>query len=292
MKTPYRSIVGRCVAAAVLSVGLLASTVAGPATATNSDRHRGEVDYVALGDSYAAGFGAGAYVNTCGQSPLGLPGLLDDRRGIKLVFNATCSGAKAAASRTDAVPDLPEQLEQLVGAGVIGAATDLVTLSAGGNDLDFGAVVGACATQSLAVCDQVIDGRTVQAQTTVAAALDDLYGNLRAAAPKAKIVVTGYPHLFSPKSGSEVLLSTEAQRLFNAGTDTLNTVIRQNAKANGLQYVDVVKRFKGHGIGTRDPWITYTGFTAIDDLHPTAKGYQSGYLKSFRSTVNLSSRWG
>ncbi|MBG6179460.1 SGNH/GDSL hydrolase family protein [Arthrobacter sp. CAN_A1] len=291
MKTPYRSILGRCAAAAMLSVGLMASTVAGPAAATNTERPQGQVDYVALGDSYAAGFGAGSYVNACGQSPLGLPGLLDDRRGIDLTVNATCSGAKAAANRTDAVPDLPEQLEQLIGAGLIGSDTDLVTLSAGGNDLDFGAVVGACATQPLAVCDQVIDGRTLQAQTTLAVALDDLYGNLRSTAPKAKIVVTGYPHLFSPKSGSEVLLSTEAQRLFNEGTDALNTVIRQNAKANGLQYVDVVKRFNGHGIGTRDPWITYTGFTAIDDLHPTAKGYQAGYLKSFRSSVNLSSRW-
>ncbi|MHA7294868.1 SGNH/GDSL hydrolase family protein [Arthrobacter sp. HLT1-21] len=286
MKTSLRSHFGRCAAAAVLSVGLMASTVAGPAAATNPGRH--QVDYVALGDSYAAGFGAGSYINACGQSPLGLPGLLDDRRGINLTVNASCSGAKAAANPADAVPDLPQQLGQLVGAGLIGADTDLVTLSAGGNDLDFGAVVGACAALPLAVCEQVVDGRTVQAQTSLAVALDELYGNLRAAAPTAKIVVTGYPHLFSPKSGSEVLLSTKAQQLFNEGTDALNTVIRQNAEANGLQYVDVVKRFKGHGIGTNDPWITFAG--AIDDLHPTAKGYQAGYLKSFRSTVNLSSR--
>ncbi|MHA7154057.1 SGNH/GDSL hydrolase family protein [Arthrobacter sp. TMN-50] len=286
MKTPYRSHFGRCAAAAVLSVGLMASAVAGPAAATNPDKHS-PVDYVALGDSYAAGFGAGSYLNACGQSALGLPGLLDDRRGIDLTFNATCSGAKAAANRTDAVPDLPEQLEQLVGASLIGADTDLVTLSAGGNDLDFGAVVGACAALPLAICEQVVGGRTVQAQTTLAVALDDLYGNLRAAAPTAKIVVTGYPHLFSPKSGAEVLLSTEAQQLFNEGTDALNTVIRQNAEANGLQYVDVVKRFKGHGIGAKDPWITFAG--AFDDLHPTAEGYEAGYLKSFRSTVNLAS---
>ncbi|WP_051427374.1 SGNH/GDSL hydrolase family protein [Arthrobacter sp. H20] len=284
MKTPRPSLFGRCAAAAVLAAGLLAGTIAGPAAA-DAPGPKPPADYVALGDSYAAGFGAGPYLNACGQSPLGLPGLLDQLRKVELTYNATCSGAKAAADRTDAVPDVPEQLEGLVLAGLIGADTDLVTVSAGGNDLGFGAVVGACATQLLAVCEQVIDGRTLQAQTTLAAALDDLYGNLRAAAPEARIVVTGYPHLFSPKSGSELLLSTEAQQLFNEGTDALNTVIRQNAKANGLHYVDVVQRFKGHGIGTRDPWITYTGFTAIDDLHPNAEGYQSGYLKSVRSEV-------
>lgn len=291
MTPRYRSFFGRSAAAIVLSVGLLAGTLAGPAAATKPGNHRTQADYVALGDSYAAGFGAGRYLNSCGQSPLGVPSLLNDRRGIDLTFDATCSGAKAAADPTDTVPDLPEQLAQLLDTGRIGAKTKLVTLSAGGNDLDFGAVVGACATQPLAVCDQVLDGRTLQAQTTLAVALDELYGNLRAAAPRAKIVVTGYPHLFSPRSGSEVLLSTEAQRLFNAGTDTLNGVIRQNAKANGLQYVDVVQRFKGHGIGTRDPWITYTGFAAIDDLHPTAEGYRAGYLTSINRTVKLSAFW-
>lgn len=104
-------------------------------------------------------------------------------------------------------------------------------------------------------------------------------------------MVTGYPHLFSPGSRSEVLLSIEAQRLFNKGTDTLNEVIRHNAKANRLQYVDVVQRFKGHGIGTRDPWITFTGFTSIDDLHPNARGYERGYFKAVRGTVSLSSLW-
>lgn len=161
MKAPFRSLLGRCTVATLLALALVAGTVTGPASATTPDRHRGPADYVALGDSYAAGFGAGSYVNACGQSPLGLPGLLDERRGIELTFNASCSGAKASADRTDAVPDLPEQLEQLVGAGFIGKGTDLVTVSAGGNDLDFGSVVGACAIQPLAVCEQVIDARTL-----------------------------------------------------------------------------------------------------------------------------------
>ncbi|MHA7272760.1 SGNH/GDSL hydrolase family protein [Arthrobacter sp. TMT4-20] len=293
MKTPRHSLFGRSAAAAALSVGLLASTIAGPAAA-HSQGPPVPADYVALGDSYAAGFGAGFYdldQPACGRSPLGLPGLLDEQRKIELTYNATCSGAKAAANPNDAVPDVPEQLAGLVLNEQIGAETDLVTVSAGGNDLDFGGVVGACATQVLKICQMVIDGRTIQAQTSLAAALDDLYGELRTAAPNATIVVTGYPHLFSPKSGSEVLLSTEAQRLFNDGTDALNAVIKHTAEANGLQYVDVAKRFTGHGIGTRDPWITYTGFTAIDDLHPNAKGYESGYFKAIRSAVNLNTLW-
>lgn len=269
----------RIAATAVMTAGLLvpaSASVAAPPSPVN---------YVALGDSYAAGFGAGAYVNECGQSPLGLPGLLDERKHIQLTFNAACSGALAGAI-PGGVPDLPEQIAGLAGVGVIGPQTGLVTVSAGGNDVDFGSIVGACATQPLAVCRQVIDASVLKAQTLVAADLDAAYAQLAAAAPNAQVIVTGYPHLFSPEFGNATLLSLEAQQLFNAGTDALNAVIEDRAEDAGFEYVDVTKRFDKHGIGSPNPWITFTGFTAIDDLHPTAKGYQSGYLPEVRKAID------
>lgn len=285
MQTSHRRSMGRIAALAVLSTGLVSGMVGGPAAAAPKP----QADYVALGDSYAAGFGAGSYLNSCGQSPFGLPSLLDETIQVELTADASCSGAKAADNPADAVPDLPEQLADLQDSGAIGEQTDLITVSAGGNDVNFGAVVAACATQPLATCQQVIDSMEIRAQTTLAASLDALYGNLRSAAPNATIVVTGYPFLFTPDFGSEVLLSTEAQRLFNDGTDGLNAVIEQNAEANGLEYVDVVQRFRFHGIGAPSPWITFTGFTSIDDLHPNAKGYKTAYLPSLRNEVSLSS---
>jgi lysophospholipase L1-like esterase len=124
-------------------------------------------------------------------------------------------------------------------------------------------------------------------RSTVAASLGTVYAQLRTAAPNATVVVTGYPHLFSPEFSGPAPFSAEAQALFNAATDTLNGVIASKAAAAGFQYVDVVDEFAGHGIGAPDPWITFTGFRASDDLHPTATGYRQGYFPAVRSEVNL-----
>ncbi|MBM7780591.1 SGNH/GDSL hydrolase family protein [Arthrobacter tumbae] len=269
----------RIAGTAVMTVGLMvpvSASVAAPPSPLN---------YVAVGDSYAAGFGAGSYVNECGQSPLGLPGLLDERKRIELTANATCSGAEAAGA-LGGVPDLPEQVGGLAAVGALGSQTDLITVSAGGNDLDFGEIVRVCATQPLAVCEGLIQTRVIEAKTVVAGNLDTLYEQIAVAAPEAQVIVTGYPHLFSPEFGNEPLLSLEAQELFNDGTDELNEIIEDRAEEAEFEFVDVTKRFDKHGIGSPQPWITFTGFTAIDDLHPTAKGYKSGYLPEVRKAID------
>jgi lysophospholipase L1-like esterase len=183
--------------------------------------------------------------------------------------------------------DLPEQIAGLAALGRLNAGTDLVTLSAGGNDAGFSVVAGVCATQPLEACAQALQLSQAAIRTTVAADLEAAYAQLRLAAPNATVVVTGYPYLFSPEFSGPAPFSAEAQALFNAATDTLNDVVEATAEAAGFQYVDVVDEFEGHGIGSPDPWITFTGFSAPDDLHPTATGYQKGYLAAVRSEVNL-----
>ena len=261
------------------AVAALVGGVTGPAVAAP----RAPLSYVALGDSYASGFGAGSYVNGCGQSPLGLPGILDAKKQVDLVGNATCAGAKAAVERNGPI-DLPEQVAGLAAAGSLSGETDLVTVSAGGNDAGFAQIAGACITQPTAVCEQVIAAQNAAALPVLARNLDSLYDSISAAAPKAEVVVTGYPHLFSPEFGNPVI-PVASQTAFNAGTDALNAVIRQQAEANGFTYVDLVPKFEGHGLGSPDPWITSIG--APDALHPTAKGYKSGYFPAVRSSVNL-----
>lgn len=269
----------RFFALAAATAALLAGG-AGPVAAAPKE----PLSYVALGDSYASGFGAGSYVNGCGQSPLGLPGILDGKKQVELVGNATCAGAKVATEPNGAI-DLPEQVAQVRAAGALSRTTDLVTISAGGNDAGFGEVAGVCATQPTAVCADVIAGRSATSLPVLSRNLDTLYASVEAAAPNATVVVTGYPHLFSPEYGNPVI-PVASQTAFNAGTDALNAVIRARAQAHGFTFVDLVQKFEGHGLGSPDPWITFrTG--AIDNLHPTAEGYKSGYFPAVRSTVNL-----
>src|SRR5687768_13495167 len=85
-------------AASILFAGALpagsAQALAQPAAALQAFSDRSPVvTYVALGDSYAAGQGAGLYENPCLQSELSYPELLDDVKHVKLIADATCSGA-------------------------------------------------------------------------------------------------------------------------------------------------------------------------------------------------------
>lgn len=259
--------------AAAASAALLGGS-AGPAAAAPKE----PLSYVALGDSYASGFGAGSYVNACGQSPLGLPGLLDAKKQIDLVVDATCAGAKVATEPGGAI-DLQEQLAAL------SAGTDLVTISAGGNDAGFGTVAGVCATQPAEACRQVIAATNATTLPALTANLDALYDAIQAAAPDATVVVTGYPHLFSPEFGNTTI-PLASQEAFNTATDALNALIREQAEAHGFVFVDLVSKFEGHGLGSPDPWITFQP-GAIDNLHPTAEGYKSGYYPAVRSAVNF-----
>lgn len=276
---PLRSHVLRTVALAAATCAVLAGG-AGPVVAAP----KAPLAYVALGDSYASGFGAGSYVNACGQSPLGLPGILDGKKQVELVADATCAGAKVA-TEPDGALDLPEQVARARAAGALSPATDLVTISAGGNDAGFGEVAGVCATQPTSECARVVAGRSAASLPVLASNLDVLYRSIRAAAPDATVVVTGYPYLFSPEFGNPII-PVASQTAFNAGTDSINTVIRQRATANGFTFVDLVPKFAGHGLGSPSPWITFRA-GAADNLHPTAEGYKSGYFPAVRSAVNF-----
>ncbi|WP_051476658.1 SGNH/GDSL hydrolase family protein [Arthrobacter sp. Br18] len=275
-------------AGALTLLSALAFTSAGvsPAAAHSP----GPIDYVALGDSYASGFGArpdGSSVDSygyCGQSPLGLPGLLDARRKVELVGNATCAGALASFVPGGAV-DLPEQVAALQSADVLNKRTDLVTVSAGGNDVGFGAVATACfGPESL--CTLAIRNTEETLLPDLDDLLESLYEQIDDAAPKATVVVTGYPHLFSPELGRLGPLSANAVR-FNAATDAVNAVIEETAEDEGFIYVDTVGKFTGHGIGSPEPWIKFSGQSEFDDLHPNAKGYELGYLAAVQEQVDL-----
>ena len=91
--------------------------------------------YVALGDSYAAGQGGvpvGEYLDpTCLVSPNGYPYLLDAEKGIHLQTNAACTGAS-----TDEVAST--QLSAL------NQSTRLVTLTVGAANLNLADVLADC----------------------------------------------------------------------------------------------------------------------------------------------------
>ena len=226
-----------------------------PAAATGS----GTVQYVALGDSYAAGQGAPPYLNSCLQSTNGYPALLDSEERIHLRANEACTGAT-----TDDVTD--SQLAAL------NRGTRLVTLTVGAADLGLSAVLAACTTGTQAQCLAAIDVAS-SGLLQLGSDLTHLYAEVADAAPRARIVVTGYPHLFASTAPFDPVIIGG----INSAIDALNATIEGavDAQPTGVDivYVDVVDAFGEHGIGGELPaFINDPGPTA-EAFHPTAAGY-------------------
>ena len=112
---------------------------AGQGKSPQHGRHHGRdhgrdrsFDYVALGDSYAAGYGGGAPLDACGRTAEGYPALLDGIDGVNLVSNQSCAGATALTTPPgppEGPVDLPGQIDALAAGGLIGRSTDLVTVT-------------------------------------------------------------------------------------------------------------------------------------------------------------------
>ena len=225
--------------------------------------------YVALGDSYAAGQGGGAdsYVNRCLQSTNGYPALLDAQKQIHLRADAACTGATTSAVGSEQLSALRQ-------------STRLVTLTVGAADLGLSTVLTACTARTPARCQEAIDSAShllpndCGSDSTLGGRLTDLYGAVAAAAPNARIVVTTYPLLFELVPGDPDL-AIKAQ--INAATTALNCAIKKAVAESqatvDIVYVDVTAAFAGHGIGgTEVPFINPPG-TGIEAFHPTAAGY-------------------
>ena len=247
-----------CLATAVVALAGFVTLGALPAAGAAS-----VVEYVALGDSYAAGWGAPPAdpEDPCQRSAQGYPTLLDDaQKRIELEVNAACKGAKTADV-------INTQLSAL------NSDTRLVTLTVGGNDLNVADVAATCTTPGVTAAQCIADIQNAVTPAKLQAlddALTDLYANVAARAPDARIVVTGYPYLADPAPGSPIITA------LNAATDQLNATIKQavtvtqNADVN-IRYVDVTAEFAGHGIFSPNPFIKPPGTEAA--FHPNALGY-------------------
>jgi lysophospholipase L1-like esterase len=227
----------------------------------------GTLQYVALGDSYAAGIGAPPYVSSggCLQSNQGYPELLDSEKHIRLHVNATCPGAT-----TSTVAD--KQLSELT------PGVELVTLTVGGNDLGFADLAGACLAGTPEQCKAAFDTANHKL-LALGPDLKTLYAAVADAAPKALIVVTGYPHLVERTAPFPLDLIDA----LNDATDALNSTIEDAVSAadptgDHIRYVDVIDAFAGHGIGcTPSPNCLFINPPTMplkpEAFHPTAAGY-------------------
>ncbi|QFZ17662.1 SGNH/GDSL hydrolase family protein [Saccharothrix syringae] len=248
----------------MIAVALLLSLVPAPAPVAP--------EYVALGDSYASGLGAGnessALSDSCRRSPHGYPELWAERSGASLVF-AACAGATTADVIAQAARITPE--------------TGLVTITAGGNDAGFTDVMTTCTISQDDACARRVDEAEAFVRDELPGRLDALYRAVRERT-SAEVVVLGYPRLFS--DSALCVMGKPKRDALNRAVDLVAEVTAARAEAAGFTFADVRDGFDGHGACAAAPWVNGVVLVPMDrSFHPNRDGHRYGYLPALAEAV-------
>lgn len=255
-------------------------------------------NYVALGDSYSSGDGAGDYdpetaePGECWRSENAYPHLIEQEFDFEgaLAFYACSSHRGEQMLEQVGTPE--SQIERVT------EHTSLVTLGIGGNDLGFIPVLRTCIvrmpllerTACTAQEDEVDERMDVFEET-----LTEVLSQIRDRAPDARVLVLGYPRLFPEEPpGMYYTLSAGDQRWLNTVAERFNERIRDTAyRADGdiygsrqvgsVEYVNVFSALNGHEVSADDAWLNGIVLGELGEgirvdrasFHPTAAGQRS-----------------
>jgi lysophospholipase L1-like esterase len=248
----------------LLSVGL-AFTGAAAAQASSAQAAGA---YVALGDSYSSGVGAGSYTSesgSCKRSTNAYPQLWANANSPSSFAFVACGGATTSSVRSGQL-------------GSLNSSTSLVSVTAGGNDAGFADVMTTCVISSNSVCTDRINTARSYITNTLPGNLNSLYADIKNRAPNARVVVLGYPKFYDVAAVC-VGLSDTKRTAINAAADHLNSVISQRAAAYGFRFGDVRPTFTGHEICSGSSWLHSVNWANIgESYHPKAAGQSGGYL--------------
>lgn len=223
--------------------------------------------YVAVGDSYSSGVGAGDYGDSgdCKRSENAFPVLWSNANSPDSFDFTACSGAKTG----DVVNN------QL---GPLNDSTTLVSVSVGGNDAGFADVMITCVLQGESACISAAEDARGYMTGTLPGQLDSAYDAISAKAPNAEVVVLGYPRMYELGGSCNVGISEASRAALNEAANELNEVTSKRAADHGFTFGDVRPTFTGHEICSSDRWLHSVTFPLGDSYHPTASGQSGGYL--------------
>jgi len=249
----------------VTSTALALSFV--PALAANA----ATVNYVALGDSYSSGVGAGSYISSsgsCDRSTKAYPALWAAANHPTSYTSVACSGAKTTDVIANQLPALS-------------SSTTLVSITVGGNDENFSTIMEDCVIYGTSTCVSEVDAAEADARANLPGKLANVYNGISAKAPNAHVVVLGYPDFYDLTKNC-IGISQTSRTAIDGGINLLDSITQTAAQSAGFTYADVRPAFSGHEICDSSSWLHSVDWWDItQSYHPTATGQASGYLPVF-----------
>ena len=286
-----RRITSLVTCAALVGIGMVTATTTADAKTTPPNAAAASFKtspYVALGDSYSSGAGinpqvAGAPAG-CSRSQLNYSEDIAKATHPAAYTDVTCSGAKTAdffapqTTKEGVVVAAAAQLD------AVGKDTRLVTMTISGNDGNvFVKSFFGCAFKGAPTGSPCKDANgttftdTIQNQTYPA--LVKALSAVRAKAPRASIVILGYPQILPPTGSPACYAITgisEGDVPWLVHQQQVgNDVVRRAAAATGARYVDTYTPSAGHDecSGPTNRWMEpLIGFKNAYPIHPNATG--------------------
>jgi hypothetical protein len=144
-----------------------------------------------------------------------------------------------------------------------------------------------CVLGSTSDCVNAVNQAEAQARSQLPGALNTLFGDLKARAPGARVVVIGYPEFYDlSRSSGCIGLSTTDRTALDGGADVLDSVISAAAGQAGFAYAEVRSAFSGHEICDSSSWLHSVDWLNLgDSYHPTASGQSGRYYPVFSAAA-------
>jgi lysophospholipase L1-like esterase len=244
-----------------------------PPQATADEIRRGE-RLLVLGDSYSSGQGGGDYEqgthgddNTCFRSANAWARQFAGRLGLTVLHSLACDGATTVDVVDGRPPDdadadadderLASQVDRING------DPDMITLSIGRDDVRFAEVLQKCIEHDCVKVFTKPDGGDIVEDriARLRAKLPGVYRSVTAHAPRARVIVIGYPRLFPtleaarPAPDCAVLRQITGDEIdyLNERITSLDVAISDAAAKAGVEFVDVADAFDARPLGCRVP---------------------------------------
>ncbi|HEX5540959.1 MAG TPA: SGNH/GDSL hydrolase family protein [Micromonospora sp.] len=255
--------------ASLVAATTTALLLAAPAQAA-AERH-----YVALGDSYSSGLGAGSYISSsgdCKRSSSAFSQLWANAKKPTSYVSVACSGATTTTV-------INNQLSAL------SARTTLVSITVGGNDVGFSNIMTTCVLYGTNECVAAVQAAENKARTELPGLLDAVYSRIASRAPNAQVIVLSYP-VFYQLNTLCVGLSATSRAKINEGINLVDDITRTAATKRGFVFADVRSIFVGHQLCSGDKWLHALNFASLSiSYHPTTKGQSHGYYPVFQQAA-------